>query len=117
MEPIKYRFPSGKCNNPIPLRSSWGEAGSAMERLLPPAYEDGIWAPRQHGVDGSLLPSARKISRILVLDQDRPHSQYNLLLMQFGQLIAHDVTQSSSITMGKFKINSVIPCESFVGSN
>lgn len=40
----KFRTPDGKCNNPDhPL---WGSAGTPMERLLPPSYEDGIWEPK-----------------------------------------------------------------------
>ncbi|ALC46682.1 Pxt, partial [Drosophila busckii] len=89
----------GTCNNPMAERSHWGAAGQPMERLLPPAYEDGIWTPRIHSTDGTPLTSAREISRILFTDVDRPHAKYNLLAMQFGQLLAHDVTQSSSIRL------------------
>lgn len=100
----KYRILDGSCNNPIPHRNIWGSAGQPMERILPPAYEDGIWLPRIHSaVDGSPLLSARETSRILFADNNRPHPKYNLLVMQFGQFIAHDVTQSSSITLGDGK--------------
>ncbi|XP_073819584.1 chorion peroxidase [Musca autumnalis] len=95
----KYRSFDGSCNNILPHRSHWGAAGQPMERLLPPAYEDGIWTPRIHAKDGFLLMGAREISRILLGDSDRPHPKYNLLLMQFGQFIAHDVTQSSSVRL------------------
>ncbi|XP_055903561.1 chorion peroxidase [Eupeodes corollae] len=95
----KYRSLSGTCNNPIPHRSMWGAAGQPMERLLPPAYEDGVWLPRVHSVDGSPLMGAREISRTLLLDSNRPHPKHNLLVMQFGQFLAHDVTQSSSIRL------------------
>lgn len=40
----KFRSQDGKCNNPE--HPSWGSAGTTMERLLPPSYEDGIWEPR-----------------------------------------------------------------------
>lgn len=117
----KYRTFDGSCNNIRPHRSHWGAAGQPMERLLPPAYEDGIWTPRIHAKDGSLLTGAREISRILLGDSDRPHPKYNLLLMQFGQFIAHDVTQSSSVRLGKgilvFKcilfIHKLIPCRNW----
>uniref|UniRef100_A0A1I8PRJ4 Chorion peroxidase n=1 Tax=Stomoxys calcitrans TaxID=35570 RepID=A0A1I8PRJ4_STOCA len=95
----KYRSFDGNCNNVLPHRSHWGAAGQPMERLLPPAYEDGIWTPRIHAKDGSLLTGAREISRILLGDADRPHPVYNLFLMQFGQFIAHDVTQSATVRL------------------
>lgn len=97
----RYRTQDGVCNNPDPSKSSWGAAGSPMERLLPPSYEDGIWDPRRHSVDGSPLTNPRTISRELIQDIDRPHPLYNLLFMQFGQFITHDVTQSASITNGE----------------
>lgn len=99
--PPRFRTQDGTCNNPDPSKSTWGAAGTPMERLLPPSYEDGIWEPRTYSVDGSHLTNARTISRILLADVDRPHSTYNLLFMQFGQWITHDVTQSASITNGK----------------
>lgn len=92
----KFRTMDGSCNNLDPQKTLWGAAGHPMERLLPPAYEDGIWLPRIHSVDGSLLTSPRIISRNIFDDINRPHSKYNLLLMQFGQFISHDVTQTSS---------------------
>ncbi|XP_067615821.1 chorion peroxidase [Eurosta solidaginis] len=95
----RYRSFDGSCNNPLPQRARWGSAGQPMERLLPPAYEDGIWTARIHSVDGSELMSAREISRRLMIDTDMPHPKYNLLLMQFGQFLAHDVVQSSSVRL------------------
>lgn len=99
----RYRTADGKCNNPEPTRSGWGSAGSPMERLLPPAYKDGIWEPRLQSVDGTPLTPARYISSSLIQDSDRPHSKLNLLFMQVGQLITHDVTLSSSIRTGEGK--------------
>ena len=97
----KYRTFDGICNNPHPLRSHWGAAGQHMERLMPPAYEDGIWLPRIHAKDGSLLSSAREISKTVMEDEDKPHPKHNLLLMQFGQFLAHDVSQSATVRLGK----------------
>ncbi|XP_039446260.1 chorion peroxidase-like [Culex pipiens pallens] len=95
-----YRSFDGTCNNLHPDRTSWGAAGHPFEKLLPPAYEDGVWAARTHSVTGRPLTSARTISASLLPDIDRPHPQLNLLTMQFGQFIAHDFTRSSSIKLG-----------------
>jgi peroxidase len=96
-EQSRYRTFDGSCNHGIG-RQTWGAAMTPMERLLPPAYEDGIWSPRLHSVDGSKLQSARRISQTLYPDVDRPHPFLNLMVMQFGQFLSHDITQSSSIT-------------------
>jgi peroxidase len=97
-KPPIYRTFDGSCNHGFG-RETWGAAKTPMERLLPPAYEDGIWSPRSTAVDGSKLSNPRTISRILFPDVDRPHPYLNLMVMQFGQFLAHDFTQSSSITL------------------
>lgn len=102
-EASRYRNQDGKCNNPDPSRGAWGSAGSPMDRLLPPSYADGIWLARTLSVDGTPLPPARIISSFLIQDSDRPHSKLNLLFMQMGQFITHDVSQSSSIKTGEGK--------------
>ncbi|GAB0100154.1 Chorion peroxidase [Sergentomyia squamirostris] len=94
----RYRLPDGTCNNPLPGRTSWGSAMTPHERLLPPAYVDGVWQPRMVSVTGQPLLSTRDISRFVFPDVDRPHATYNLMVMQFGQFLAHDVTQTASIT-------------------
>uniref|UniRef100_A0A7G3ADF7 Putative chorion peroxidase n=1 Tax=Lutzomyia longipalpis TaxID=7200 RepID=A0A7G3ADF7_LUTLO len=96
--PRKYRLPDGTCNNPVPGRTAWASAGTPHERLLPAAYVDGIWEPRLTSATGQPLPSTRDISRFVFPDVDRSHSTYNLLVMQFGQFLSHDVTQTASIT-------------------
>ena len=101
----KYRSIDGRCNNPLPGRSMWGAAGTAMERLLPPAYMDGIWAPRELSVSGMKLKSPRTISRTVFLDINAPHPKLNLLVMQFGQFMTHDITRSSSIRLRKNILN------------
>lgn len=56
---------------------------------------------RHLSVDGTPLTNARTISRILLRDVERPHPTINLLFMQFGQFMTHDVTQSASIRTSK----------------
>ncbi|XP_063704603.1 chorion peroxidase [Culicoides brevitarsis] len=92
---LRYRSIDGVCNNPI--NGAWGSKKTAMERLLVPAYSDGVWGPRIHSVDGSLLSSPRAISFTVFPDIDRPHPIYNLNVMQFGQFLSHEITQSGSI--------------------
>lgn len=97
---FRYRAIDGVCNNPNV--GAWGAAKQPMERLIPPAYEDGVWAPRVHAQDGSLLVTPRAISASLFPDIDRPHPRLNLLTMQFGQFLSHDITQSASTLLRKF---------------
>ena len=97
-----YRTYDGSCNHRHG-KESWGAAKTPMERLLPPAYEDGIWSPRVSSFDGSKLTGPRIISRSIFPDLDRPHHTLNLMVMQFGQFLSHDFTQSSSITQREFE--------------
>uniref|UniRef100_A0A182RSK4 Chorion peroxidase n=1 Tax=Anopheles funestus TaxID=62324 RepID=A0A182RSK4_ANOFN len=101
----KYRSFDGTCNNPVPSRSTWGAAGYPFERLLPPAYEDGVWAPRVHSrVSGRPLASARDISVAVFPDNDHRDRKFNLLLVLFGQFMSHDFTRSASVRMGKQEV-------------
>lgn len=93
----RYRTITGACNNPN--RTSWGRAGYPFARLLPPAYEDGVWAPRTHSVSGKPLASPRAISVALFPDIFRPDPHLNVLFMQLGQFISHDFTLSRGITL------------------
>lgn len=52
---------------------------------------------RLTSVTGAPLTNPRTISRTLIKDADRPHPSLNLLFMQFGQFLTHDVSLSSSI--------------------
>ncbi|GLH02037.1 Peroxidase [Gryllus bimaculatus] len=49
----------------------------------------GVWAPRR-AKDGSELPNARLVRTTLLEDREVDDPRHTLLLMQFGQLIAHD---------------------------
>lgn len=101
----RYRTLDGTCNNPLAARSSWGAAGHPFERLLPPAYEDGVWAPRLHStVSGRPLAGPRTVSVAVFPDRDHHDPKFNLLLMQFGQFMSHDFTRSASVRMGKEEV-------------
>lgn len=84
-----YRTIDGSCNN---LRNpTFGQAKTALQRILPPHYEDGIYEPRG-GRDNRQLPSARVVSISNVADVDSPDLELTLSVMQWGQFIDHDLT-------------------------
>ncbi|CAG4946260.1 unnamed protein product [Colias eurytheme] len=87
--PSKYRSIDGSCNNP--QQASWGASHTGYERLLPPDYRDGTWSFRL-SVTGNHLPSAREVSSVLIPDAHQPSRSHNLMFMQFGHLLAYDVT-------------------------
>ncbi|KAJ8919142.1 hypothetical protein NQ315_012127 [Exocentrus adspersus] len=101
----KYRRIDGSCNNR--LYPNWGIALSPYSRLLPPDYQDGIWTPRTSKINSEVLPSPRLISTTIFYEKDVPNNDYTLLLMQFGQLLSHEITQSLDFT---FDNGSAISC-------
>ena len=59
-------------------------------RLLPSEYNDGISQPRSSSVLGSPLPNPRAVSSSILESVEEPDPRFNLILMQWGQLIDHD---------------------------
>ncbi|XP_045767254.1 chorion peroxidase [Maniola jurtina] len=94
--PSKYRSIDGNCNNQA--NPSWGAVNTGYRRMLPPSYSDGIWAIRISAL-GAPLPSARAVSSALILDGSHPSRTHNLLFMQFGQFIAHDISTAVVFTL------------------
>lgn len=87
-----FRGISGWCNNlKDPNR---GKAFTSFKRLLPAEYGDGVQTPKALSVIGTELPSARLISFEVHDDISVPHQRYSLLLMQYGQLLDHDLTHT-----------------------
>ncbi|KAJ9595023.1 hypothetical protein L9F63_013689, partial [Diploptera punctata] len=94
----KYRTFDGSCNNqhnPI-----LGVTNSRYGRLLPAKYADGIQAPPV-SVTGHPLKSARQISAVLFPDAKAPDPKYTLAMMQYGQIITHDMSLAAGTTQGK----------------
>ena len=60
----RYRTLDGTCNNLE--RTSWGSSNTALQRLLPPEYEDGVETPRSSG-----LPSPREVSEASISHQNK----------------------------------------------
>ncbi|RZF43124.1 hypothetical protein LSTR_LSTR001302 [Laodelphax striatellus] len=91
-DPSKYRTADGSCNNLSQDR--WGKAGTALQRILPPKYQDGVSSPRTRAANGLNLPSARIVSSQLAQDRDDPSANYTLMVMQWGQFLDHDLTHT-----------------------
>lgn len=52
----------------------------------------GLDSPRVSVVDGSPLPSPRKITAAVHRDHDHPHGELSILIMSWGQFVDHDIT-------------------------
>lgn len=85
----KYRSIDGTCNNL--LVPGWGTPNTVFVRLLPPAYSDGIRRIRM-SQNGNWLPSPRQIHNILFPDKNIFDFRHTLAVMEWGQIVAHDVT-------------------------
>ena len=59
---------------------------------LPVMCAAGLMSPRDRSVAGNPLPSPRLISVNIHNDVSAPHVRYNLMVMQWGQFIDHDIT-------------------------
>lgn len=85
----KYRSIDGTCNNL--LKPGWGGKNTALVRLLPPTYRDGSSLIRI-SQSGRWLPSPRILHTTLFPKTVVPDPTLTLAVMQWGQIIAHDVS-------------------------
>ena len=88
----KYRSIAGFCNIPYP--PYWGKNNVCHIRLLSPDYADGVSLPRVSTNPRYPLPNPRHIAN--VIHSDIPlEGPYNLMKMQWGQFINHDITNTA----------------------
>ncbi|PNI42269.1 PXDNL isoform 2 [Pan troglodytes] len=89
----KYRAHDGTCNNL--QQPTWGAALTAFARLLQPAYQDGIRAPRGLGLPvGSRqpLPPPRLVATVWARAAAvTPDHSYTRMLMHWGWFLEHDL--------------------------
>lgn len=112
----KYRTINGECNNL--MFSNWGKNGNAFTRVRPPRYSDGkflflnwrclkrdeqfnkICIAGKHKPaktkDGKSYEYARVIRVDALQESEKEDKAYTLLMMSWGQIIAHDTALSTS---------------------
>ncbi|XP_045449395.1 chorion peroxidase [Melitaea cinxia] len=95
-KPFRYRKVGGECNNQ--KNPDWGAINTGYERLLPPDYSDGIWEMRK-SVTKLPLPSARSVSSAVIAEGNRPSGTLNMMFMQFGQFLTHDISTGVVVTL------------------
>ncbi|KAH9416217.1 hypothetical protein DERP_000716 [Dermatophagoides pteronyssinus] len=96
-ERYPYRTIDGSCNN---IRNPlWGKSLTQFERLLPPEYSDGI-SELRISINGRPLPPPRAISTGVFetsgQNDARFSDRWNVMFMQWGQFLDHDITLGSS---------------------
>lgn len=85
-----FRTYDGSCNN---LENpGYGMAKSRYSRILRPNYGDGFYAPSKSSA-GNALPNPRVLSLSLYGEDTLSDSYRTLMTMQFGQFVAHDLSQ------------------------
>ncbi|KAK3092471.1 hypothetical protein FSP39_003219 [Pinctada imbricata] len=102
-----YRTIDGSCNNLD--HPDWGQSFQPQRRLLPPAYDDVLNAPRTKGQDGHQLPDVRELSNWLFRSNDKPrhHPNHTVMVMAWGQFLDHDMV---STPLSKEEDGSKIDC-------
>lgn len=98
----KYRNINGTCNYP----GNKGAAFTPFRRSIPPAYSDGIDAPRR-GKSGKGLPPAREVSLRVHGPSASSNPSFTVMLAVFGQFIDHDMTATAN---SRGKNDSTLAC-------
>ncbi|KAI1731361.1 heme peroxidase domain-containing protein [Ditylenchus destructor] len=103
---LYFRTMDGTCNNfRFPLR---GAAFRPYSRLMPPEYDGGLSEP----VSSIRVtrPTAREANRaILSSAKSVLQTEFNALLMQFGQFMSHDMAKTTLVPSAKCNICQNIP--------
>uniref|UniRef100_A0A4D5R9W0 Chorion peroxidase n=1 Tax=Scolopendra viridis TaxID=118503 RepID=A0A4D5R9W0_SCOVI len=90
---LRFRRIDGSCNNVD--NPNWGKSRGPYLRFLSPDYADGVGEMRRSKL-GRALPGARLVSLNMVRDVNNEHPVISHMLMQWGQLINHDVSKKRS---------------------
>ncbi|XP_013100103.2 peroxidase isoform X1 [Stomoxys calcitrans] len=92
-ETLAYRSFDGSCNNLA--YPGYGMANSRYSRILNPKYSDGKYLPPKSS-SGEALPNAHLLSLSLYGDETYLDSFRTVLTMQWGQFVAHDISDFMS---------------------
>jgi peroxidase len=95
---LKYYSVDGSCNNLD--KPNWGRAKNPFGRVLASQYADGVSEPTR-AIDGKRLPNARELSLLMFGENMIPHDKFTLAVMQFGQIVAHDLGHSAGSLQSK----------------
>nr|XP_040238911.2 peroxidase-like [Anopheles coluzzii] len=89
-----YRTMDGSCNSLYsPL---YGTPYRPYRRLLPAWYADGVSEPARMA-SGRPLPNARQLSMALFGEAEGRDGRNTIINMQFGQLVAHDMSFTADV--------------------
>ncbi|XP_035789971.1 peroxidase-like isoform X1 [Anopheles albimanus] len=94
-----YRSADGSCNsryNPL-----YGTAYRPYRRLLPAKYADGVAEPARMVGSGAAMPNARQLSMALFGETEQRDVRSTIVNMQFGQLVAHDLSFTADVFGGR----------------
>ncbi|XP_053669763.1 peroxidase-like [Anopheles nili] len=89
-----YRSADGSCNslyNPL-----YGTPYRPYKRLLPAKYADGVSEPSRMS-SGRSMPNARQLSMALFGETEGEDNRSTIINMQFGQLVAHDMSFTADV--------------------
>ncbi|KAI6183365.1 ShKT domain-containing protein [Aphelenchoides bicaudatus] len=108
---LYFRTMDGTCNNfRQPLR---GAAYRPYTRLMSPQYDNGLSEPVSS--IRNLRPSPREISRaILSTPKSVALNDFNMMVMQFGQFLAHDLSKTTLVPSAKCNVCQNIPVSSYL---
>lgn len=98
---LYYRNFDGSCNNLV--HPGYGMSNSRYGRILKPKYGDGKYAPSRSRA-GKALPSPRELSLSLHGDETFMDSTRSMLTMQWGQVVAHDISEMMEAETSKYNL-------------
>ncbi|XP_058065669.1 peroxidase-like [Anopheles bellator] len=89
-----YRSMDGSCNSWY--NALYGTPYRPYRRLLPAKYADGVSEPARMR-SGKPMPNARQLSMALFGETEQGDERSTIVNMQFGQLVAHDMSFTADV--------------------